>query len=93
MSLFSDDSLVMLMLMRHLQLTMVARCEVVQMDKGERTPNPFAHPALKSICKVICSPPSVLGVGLDDLKVEVVDDALHDVAGGDLGVADLCLVA
>ena len=36
--------------------------------------------------------PSVLG-GLDDLEVEVVDDALHDVAGGDLGVADLGLVA
>ena len=36
---------------------------------------------------------SVLGVGLDDLKVEVVDDALNDVAGGDLGVADLGLVA
>ena len=40
-----------------------------------------------------CPPLSVFGVGLDDLKVEVVDDALHDVAGGDLGVADLGLVA
>ena len=36
---------------------------------------------------------SFFGVGLDDLEVEVVDDALHDVAGGDLGVADLGLVA